>query len=373
MRRQLFDRTQVETFPLSERENRMAIERDKVEPGDSPGPLSPELEKAVGTVADRMVEARNRGASRMLAFGAHAIKNGLAPVLIKLVEDGWVTHLATNGAGIIHDWEIAFQGETSEDVRANVANGRFGNWQETGFFINLALLVGAYDGLGYGEAVGRMISEEHLGVPGRRELLEACAAVEDFPERAAAAADMLDTIKRFNLPEGEIAAPHPFKRYSAQAAAWRLETPFTGHPMFGHDIIYNHPLNHGAAVGRCALRDFLRFADGVSRLEGGVYLSVGSAVMSPMIFEKSLSMVRNTAHSTNRPVKRFLIAVVDLQSSSWDWSKGEPPQESPEYYLRFNKTFARMGGEHIYTAADNRTFLLALNQALASADSAAPS
>ena len=101
----------------------------------------------------------------MLAFGAHTIKNGLAPVLIQLMEQGWVTLLATNGAGIIHDWEFSFQGLSSEDVRANVAQGQFGIWEETGFNLNLALVVGAYEGLGYGEAVGKMIEREGLDIP----------------------------------------------------------------------------------------------------------------------------------------------------------------------------------------------------------------
>ena len=101
----------------------------------------------------------------MLAFGAHTIKNGMSPTLIALMEEGWVTHLSTNGAGIIHDWEFAFQGKSSEDVKENVEHGQFGIWDETGFYINLALIVGAYEGLGYGESVGKMISGEGLHIP----------------------------------------------------------------------------------------------------------------------------------------------------------------------------------------------------------------
>ena len=109
--------------------------------------------------------ARQEKRSVMLTFGAHTIKNGMAPTLIALMEEGWVTHLATNGAGIIHDWEFAFQGKSSEDVRENVEQGQFGIWDETGFYINLALIVGAYEGLGYGESVGKMISREGLHIP----------------------------------------------------------------------------------------------------------------------------------------------------------------------------------------------------------------
>jgi len=350
---------------LRERGNRVSIERDKVEVGTPSEGLSPEAAQIAETTAADIAVARKRGAARILAFGAHAIKNGLGPVLIKLLEDGWLTHLATNGAGIIHDWEIAFQGETSEDVRKNVLEGRFGNWEETGFFINLALNVGAWEGLGYGESVGRMIERESLFIPDKGELLSACAEAADNPGRAAAAADLLGVIDEFSLDSGTMVIPHPFKRYSAQAAAAGLDASFTGHPMFGHDIIYNHSMNLGAAVGRCAERDFLRFAASVADLEGGAYISVGSAVMSPMIFEKSLSMARNIAFRESETIRDFSITVVDLRPSGWDWSKGEPPLDSPDYYLRFNKTFARMGARRFdYAAADNKAFLLALEQAL---------
>jgi hypothetical protein len=331
----------------------------------------------------RIRAARQAGRPVVLTFGAHTIKNGLAPVLIRLMEEGWVTHLATNGAGIIHDWEFAFQGASSEDVKGNVARGEFGIWQETGFNINLALVVGAYEGLGYGESVGRMIEREGLTIPGVDELMKCVAEVgkqrseapspqpsplkgegEDV-ERVAAAVDLLGVIRRFGLKPGWMAIPHPFKKYSAQAAAFRLNIPFTGHPMIGHDIIYNHPMNHGAALGRTALRDFLAFAQSVSGLQDGVYLSVGSAVMSPMIFEKALSMAQNLEIQAGRKIDRHFIAVVDLAESRWDWQKsGEPPMDNPAYYLRYCKTFSRMGGEMRYICADNRDFLLFLCQGL---------
>jgi hypothetical protein len=138
--------------------------------------------------------------------------------------------------------------------------------------------------------------------------------------------------------------------------------------MFGHDIIYAHPLNHGAAVGRGAERDFLRFAASISELEGGVYLSVGSAVMSPMIFEKSLSMGRNLARQRGTRIEGFALVVVDLSPVAWDWQRsGEPPPQDPAYYVRYLKTFSRMGGELSYIQADNRDFLLALCRELGSA------
>jgi hypothetical protein len=157
---------------------------------------------------------------------------------------------------------------------------------------------------------------------------------------------------------------HPFKQYSVQAAAYELGIPFTSHPMIGHDIIYNHPVNHGAALGRCALRDFLSFADSVTNIDHGVYISLGSAVMSPMIFEKALSMAQNLMIQENRHIDNHKMLIVDLAESDWDWKNGEPPADNPAYYLRYCKTFSRMGGEMNYLTADNRDFLLALYQQL---------
>ena len=113
-----FDRHQVRFFPLRERENRVFIEQDHIHPDDSPQALTGPQQRLIEEVADRIVAARQCGAARMLTFGAHAIKNGLAPVMARLVEGQWITHLATNGAGIIHDWEFAFIGESSEHVAA---------------------------------------------------------------------------------------------------------------------------------------------------------------------------------------------------------------------------------------------------------------
>ena len=140
----------------------------------------------------------------MLTFGAHSIKNGLAPVFIKLIEDGWVTHLATNGAGIIHDWEFAFQGHSSEDVRTNVDRGEFGVWQETGFYLNLAIVVGAYEGLGYGESVGALVQNEGLKIPSLDALTTEIqkAADQDYAEHAAAACDLINVIKKFDIAPG---------------------------------------------------------------------------------------------------------------------------------------------------------------------------
>jgi hypothetical protein len=362
-----FDRSRLRIFPLGERENRIQITRDHVASGMEPGKLSAECLGAVAECVARIKAARSAGRPIMLAFGAHAIKNGLAPVMIDLMERGWITHFATNGAGVIHDWEFAYQGESSEHVQANVARGQFGIWQETGYFINLAIIAGAWRGLGYGESVGSMIEGEGLVLPAAAELKSFVREQLDAnPESAAAAADFLSVVRKFQLQSGFLGVPHPFKRYSLQAAAFRRGVPFTAHPMFGHDIIYTHPINRGAAIGRAAERDFLSFADSISRIDGGVYLSVGSAVMSPMVFEKSFSMAQNLSLQAGRAIERHFIAVVDLAEAPWDWKQsGEPPESHPAYYLRYCKTFSRMGGEMRYLAATNRDFLLELSRQLA--------
>jgi hypothetical protein len=358
----LFDRRGLRFAPLAERRNKVAFPADSVSPEAGPRSLSERAAFAIRETAARITAAREKGRPVICAFGAHTIKNGLGPVLARFIEQGWITHLATNGAGIIHDWELAFHGRTSEDVRANVPRGEFGMWEETGRILNLALLVGAWKGLGYGQSVGALIEEEGLEIPSAAELrAEAFRLLAQEPAKAAAAADLLAAVQEFGIPPGRMSVLHPFRRFSAQASAHRSGVSFTGHPGIGHDVIYMHPLASGAAVGRTALVDFLRFAEAVSRLEDGVYLSVGSAVMSPMIFEKAFSMGQNIARQRGNAIRSHSIVVVDIAESAWDWEKdGEPPAENAAYYLRYCKSFARMGGMMSYCAADNRDFFLSL-------------
>ncbi len=358
-----FDRKELAIKPLSERINKTRIEQDYIPPERAPENSSTAFLEMVQDIAVYIRKARNKKASVMLSMGAHTIKNGMAPTLIKLIETGWLTHLATNGAGIIHDWEFAFQGESCEDVQKYVDQGQFGIWEETGRYLNLALVVGAYEGKGYGESVGAMIEEEGLYIPTESEIMEEIFTYSDL-DRSAAGLDLLATIRQFSLSAGWMSIPHPFKQYSIQAAAYRMGVPLTGHPMIGHDIIYTHPVNKGSAIGRTALRDFLTFVDGVNRIEAGVYLSIGSAVMSPMIFEKALSMAQNIHIQAGKHIDHHVMLIVDLAANTWDWEQGEPPQTNPAYYLRYLKTFSRMGGQMKYLSADNRDFLLALYQTL---------
>lgn len=351
--------------PLGTRHSKLDIRAIAVTPEASlKAPVGQALAERLRPIADRILRARQSGAPVVCAFGAHAIKNGLGPLLAGFAGRGWITHLATNGAGVIHDWEFSYQGQSSEDVRANVRVGRFGTWEETGLYINLAITLGAYEGRGYGESVGSLIAGQGLRLPLEAELLE---AMQTDPAlwRRAAAADLLDSLRALGIAGGFYPVQHPYSAYSVQAAALTQGFHFTAHPMFGHDIIYTHRANKGAAIGRTAERDFLLFADSVSRLEGGVYLSVGSSVMSPMIFEKALSMARNVRLQQNQDIRDCQIVVVDLQEETWDWSRGEPPDNHPAYYHRFMKTFSRMACPVTYLCADNRLFFQGLYQALA--------
>ena len=365
------DRNRLLIKKLGERKSKIGIETDHVPVSREPANLSPAARQIIEKTAERIRNAREKKSSVILTFGAHTIKNGMAPTLIALMEEGWLSHLSTNGAAIIHDWEFAYQGRSSEDVRENVEQGQFGIWDETGFFINLAINVGAFEGLGYGESVGKMISAEGLLIPENSRLYdEAVSMMKTRPDRAAAAIDLAGIIQRFALPPGFMKIPHPYKKYSVQSRAFELGIPFTAHPMIGHDIIYNHPMNHGASLGRTAMHDFLSFADSVGNLDHGVYMSLGSAVMSPMIFEKALSMCQNLKMQENKHIDDHYMLIVDLAKSDWDWKKsGEPPADNPAYYLRYCKTFYRMGGEMQYLTADNRDFLLAIHHRLAKSGS----
>lgn len=363
---QLFDRSNMTYFPLSERKNKVSIKETSIDPNSYVGGITPALQVKASLLAEQILEAGKRHASVICAFGAHTIKNGAGQMLGMMARKGWITHLATNGAGVIHDWEFAFQGLSSEDVRSNVEKGMFGTWEETGLYINLALAVGAYKGLGYGASIGSFICSSGLYIPSKKELLDIIKGGDEHSSlsKRASAADLLELISYLDVPSGFLSVSHPFAEYSVQAVAFGEGIPFTSHPMFGHDIIYTHKANRGAVVGRTAERDFLSFVNSVSNLEGGVYLSIGSAVMSPMIFEKALSMARNVSLPKGDSITNCQIQVVDLQEESWDWNKGEPPMVNPAYYLRFMKTFNRMSCPVSYTSADNRDFLVCLYREL---------
>jgi hypothetical protein len=204
-------------------------------------------------VVGAMETARSRRKPILWGIGGHVIKCGLGPVLIDLMRRGYLTSLAMNGAAMIHDFEIALVGATSEEVPAVLGCGKFGMAEETGRFINEAVIKGDGDGIGIGEAVGRFLARYR----GAR-----------------------------------------FRRYSVLAAAYAQRIPVTVHVAIGTDIIHNHPSIDPRALGAATHRDFLLFASLVKGMDrGGVYLNVGSAVVLPEVFLKCLSLVANTSHA----------------------------------------------------------------------------
>lgn len=355
------DLQRVKVFPLAQRKTLTTIQEILVDPDQPAPPCSTETLATLRDCVAQIRAARERDASVILMFGAHLVKNGLHAVVNRLVERGFITHLATNGAGVIHDWELAFLGKTAESVRENVATGTFGTWDETGRNIHLALLAGALQGQGFGQSVGRFIEEDGTTLPTAAALEKELCAAPTHP-LAPARAELLQAITAHNLPSGKITVAHPHKATSLLATAFRHGVPFTVHPGVGYDIITNHPMFRGAVIGRAADTDFRLIGGSIERLEGGVVLSVGSAIMAPQVFEKSLSCVNNLRLQAGRPiVQGHTIYVVDLQDGgNWDWTRGEPPKESAAYYLRFCKSFSRMGGMMHYAQCDNSVFLLNL-------------
>jgi hypothetical protein len=214
-------------------------------------------------VADAIVRARRRGAPVILGIGAHFIKVGLSPLLLSALRDGLFTAVAMNGAGAIHDAELALAGKTSEDVASRLADGSFGMARETAQFLHAALAAGIPDGLGFGASVGKAVA----------------------------------------------ASRAPFRGKSLLAVAYRLGVPATVHVAVGADVVHMHPEADGAAIGEGSLRDFRTFCALVAAMEGGVYLNVGSAVILPEVFLKAVSVARNLG----RPLRRITTANMDFQ------------------------------------------------------------
>jgi len=207
--------------------------------------------------------ARSKKKAILFGLGAHVIKVGLSPVLIRLMKDGWISGVALNGAGIIHDFEIAFCGGTSEDVAVQLKGGRFGMARETGEMLNAAIRSGARRGCGLGAAVGGMIARSRL----------------------------------------------PFKKLSLLASAHDLGIPVSVHVAIGTDTIHFHPRSSGEALGKTSLADFFLYCSLLEKLEGGgVYINIGSAVVLPEVFLKAVSYVRNRGTR----LERFSTAVFDF-------------------------------------------------------------
>lgn len=194
-----FNPKDIQVFPLQQRKHLTSLEDILVDP-DSPAPSAEEYGESIQNLAAHIKKARQKGASVMLMYGAHLIRNGMGPTLIRLMEEGWITHLATNGAGIIHDWEYSFLGQSTESVRENVHTGTFGTWEETGRNINLAFIAGAAENRGLGESIGRFIQEDGVMLTPQKELLDQILQSPEDP-LTAARADLLQWLKMANLPK----------------------------------------------------------------------------------------------------------------------------------------------------------------------------
>jgi len=359
------DSSRLRVHPLADRKSLSQVEDILIDPDSPPPDCSGEIARQISDCADRIRSARERNAAVLLIYGAHLLRNGAAPVIDRLLADGWVNHLATNGAGTIHDWEFAYQGRSTECVRANVADGTFGAWDETGRNIMLALLSGGAFGWGYGDSLAAFIHGDGAVLPDPAHLRTLVAGDMSHP-LAPARLELAQFMERQNLAPGLHRVEHNWKHASILASSFVHGVPLTVHPGIGYDIISCHPMFSGAAVGRGAQIGFETFCGAVDNLDGGVVLSIGSAIMGPQVFEKSLSCVNNLRLQDDRPaVSGHSIHVVDLQPGDWDWSQGEPPKDHPAYYLRFCKSYARMGGDMRYIQHDNAAFLHRLWRELA--------
>ena len=309
----LFDRRRLELRDLGGRGNDFTVHGGDV----SMSVGRTEGLRDVESVCRSVVEARARGRPVVAISGGHPVKLGLSRIVVDLISRGWITHVATNGSGIIHDFELALSGGTSEDVSKWIKVGQFGLWRETGA-LNDVFREAADRGEGLGEGVGRYI-EEHM-----------------FPHRDV----------------------------SIAAAGWRCGVPVTCHVTIGADIIHAMPNCDGAALGQTSYTDFLIFAQSVSQLEGGVFLNIGSAVTGPEVYLKALSMARNVARQEGREIKNFTTAVFDLVPLPDNWREGPPGKDHHMYYYRPWKTIlirtVADGGKSYYICGDHRDTIPAL-------------
>jgi hypothetical protein len=313
---EVFDRSKLLIKPLAEREHDLKLDHWLALDDPTPEFAHPQL----ADVARRIRAARESGAARILMMGAHVIRAGVNRHIIDLLERGAIDHLALNGAGAIHDYELARIGATSESVARYIRTGEFGLWRETGEMNDWIREAAALD-LGLGENAGRRIWES------------------DYPHR-----DL-----------------------SLLAAAYRLSVPVTVHAGVGYDILHQHPNCDGAALGAASYRDFLIFARAVERLEGGVMLSFGSAIMAPEVYLKALAMSRNVAHQQGRVIRDFTTAVFDLVPIRGD-IHAVLEKSDPGYYFRPHKTIlvrtVADGGQSFYFRGDHRATLPALRRAI---------
>ena len=282
----------IETYSASGRHNLVTVEGLRA-PGEPH-----EMYEAEGfdELIARVAEARRNGRPVIWSMGAHVIKNHLSRYIIALIKAGVITHIASNGAGSIHDFELAYLGGTSEDVPTAIEDGSFGMWEETGAWMHQALKQGDALGLGYGEALGRYIAENPEKFPHREDCILYQAYVNNIPA--------------------------------------------TYHIALGTDIIHQHPACDFGVIGRCSGVDFQKMCASVTQLEGGVFLNFGSAVIGAEVFLKALSVARNLGY----PTFRITTANFDLvQLGDYRCRIG---YEDPNYYYRPRKNIVNRPTAH---------------------------
>jgi hypothetical protein len=311
-----FDRARLNVLPLAGRIHDLPLSRWMSLDDPAPAFEHPDL----STIASRLHGARREGRARILMMGAHLLRAGVNRHLIDLIERGFIDHVAMNGAGAIHDYELSRIGATTESVARYISSGQFGLWRETSE-LNDWIAEAAKRELGLGENVGRRISE----------------------------------------------SDDAYKDLSVLAAAYRLNVPVTIHVGIGYDILHEHPNCDGASLGAASYRDFLIFARTIERLEGGVLMNFGSAIMGPEVYLKALAMARNVAHQNGRQIRGFCTAVFDIVPIRGDIRR-ELPKDDPGYYFRPHKTMlvrtVADGGESFYIQGEHRATFPALRRAL---------
>jgi len=310
----LFDRSHLKLLPLNEREHGLTVKDILPLDWEPPRYENTELVR----LAEKIAVARRNKCPVIMLMGAHVIKQGLSRFVIDLMERRIFTHVGGNGACAIHDYELALIGATTESVAKYLPQGQFGLWKETSG-LNDAVNIGATEGLGFGEAVGKVIEE-----------------------------------KRF-----------PYRDISILAAGYRLKVPVTIHIGIGQDIVHMHPNFDPCSAALASYRDFLILAQTLLQLEGGVFLNYGTAVMGPEVFQKALSMARNVAHQQGRQIVHFTTAVFDLQDLGAN-IHAEAPRTDPRYYFRPYKTIlvraVKNGGESFYIQGDHKLTLPTLRR-----------
>ena len=291
------DFTRLKTYSLLSRKSKVeaSFSAKAIAPGISFAGFLDSLPEILGAkdlkaVARSIAAAKRGGKTVILGMGAHVIKVGLTPVIIDLMEKGVVNALAMNGACLVHDFEMAYQGKTSEDVDAEIGEGTFGMARETGGYINAAIVKGVGEGLGLGASVGKMIAE---GNP----LPQAPTHPSGPPSPTGGEGNKEEIFK--------------FPEKSLLAAAYRLKVPAMVHVAMGTDIIHMHPSCDGAATGCGSLRDFRTFCSVVASMEGGVYINLGSAIILPEAFLKAVTLARNLGS----PLKEITTVNMDFIQS----------------------------------------------------------